>query len=215
MYLPDDFAETRTELLHGVIRSRPLGALVVPTAQGLEVNHLPFLVETDAAPFGRLVGHVARANPVWQTASAGEAVAIFQGPEGYITPSWYATKRETGKVVPTWNYVVVHAHGPLRFIDDVAWLHAHLQQLTERHEAPRPAPWKVTDAPEDFIDRLVGQIVGVELTVSRLLGKWKLSQNRSHADRQGVVDGLTDQGSDDARALAALVRAADDEDTLA
>jgi transcriptional regulator len=200
MYLPNHFAETRPEVLRDLIRRHPLGALVVPTAAGLEVNHVPFLVEGDV-----LRAHVARANPLWQQAPAGAAVAIFQGPDGYITPSWYATKAETGKAVPTWNYVVVHAHGPLRFVDDRDWLRAHVERLVDAHEAGRAEPWKVTDAPADFIEKMLGGIVGIELAVERLEGKWKLGQNRNDADRRGMIEGLRADTDPDARALADLI----------
>jgi len=200
MYIPKHFAETRPEVLHDFIRRHPLGALVVPTAQGLEVNHVPFLVEE-----GVLHAHVARANPLWQAPLGGPGVAIFQGPDRYVTPSWYASKAETGKVVPTWNYVVVHAHGPVRFVEDQAWLRAHVERLVATHEAGRPAPWQVSDAPADYIDKLLGAIVGVELMVERLEGKWKLGQNRNAADREGMVAGLRAEGDADAAALAELI----------
>jgi len=200
MYIPNHFAEARPEVLHACIRRHPLGTLVVPTASGLEVNHVPFLVEGD-----RLHAHVARANPLWQVALTGSAVAIFQGPDRYITPSWYATKVETGKVVPTWNYVVVHAHGPLRFVEDPAWLRAHVARLVATHEAGRPAPWQVSDAPADYVDKLLGAIVGIELAVERLEGKWKLGQNRNAADREGVIAGLRAEGDPAAAALAELI----------
>jgi transcriptional regulator len=200
MYVPEHFAETRPEVLTALIRRYPLGALVVPAAKGLEVNHIPFLIED-----GFLRAHVARANRLWQTAPAGAAVAIFQGPDRYITPSWYATKAETGKVVPTWNYVVVHVHGPVRFIEDEAWLRAHVEQAVATHEAARPAPWKLSDAPADYIDKMLRGIVGVELAIERLEGKWKLGQNRNDKDRQGMVEGLRGDEDPDARALAELM----------
>ena len=200
MYIPSHFEETRPEILHAFIRRHPLGALVVPTGQGLEVNHVPFLVGD-----GVLHAHVARANPLWQQAPVGPAVAIFQGPDRYITPSWYATKAETGKVVPTWNYLVVHAHGRVRFVEDAAWLRAHVGQLVATHEAGRPAPWQVSDAPAEYIDKLLGHIVGVELAVERLEGKWKLGQNRNAQDREGMIEGLRTEGDPTAAALAELI----------
>jgi transcriptional regulator len=204
MYQPKHFQETRPEVMHAFIRRQPLGALVVATADGLEVNHVPFLVDTEAGPFGTLEAHVARANPLWQRAVTG-AVAIFQGPDHYVTPSWYATKRETGKAVPTWNYVVVHAHGALRFIDDPTWLRGHLERLVAAHEAGRDPSWALSDAPADYIDKLVGQIGGLRLEVTRLEGKWKLGQNRSDADRAGLRDGLLAEDHPDATALARLM----------
>lgn len=205
MYLPKHFEETRVDVLHGLIRAHPLGALVTAGAGGLEADHVPFEIDPDPAPFGTLRAHVARANPVWRD-GAGDALVIFQGPESYVTPSWYPTKRESGKVVPTWNYVAVHAYGRLRAIDDPAWLRAFVTRLTDRHEARRAAPWKVSDAPGDYVDQLLAAIVGIELPVARLLGKWKVSQNRPAADRAGVVAGLEGDGGDAARAMAAAVR---------
>ena len=171
MYLPKHFEEARVEVLHDLIRAFPLGTLVTLTAGGLDANHIPFEVDPEPSPFGTLRGHVARANPVWRGISAGaEALVIFQGPDTYISPSWYETKAETGKVVPTWNYVVVHAHGVPRFIDDRAWLRAFVTRLTERHEAGRQTPWKVTDAPAEYIDAQLGAIIGLEIPIARLVG---------------------------------------------
>ena len=191
MYLPQHFEETRVEVLHQLIHEHPLGALVTLTSSGLTANHIPFEVEPDPAPFGTLRGHIARANPLWRDFSRDvEALAIFQGPGTYVSPSWYPTKRETAKVVPTWNYAVVHAHGAVRFIDDRAWLRAFVEKLTNRHEAGRREPWKITDAPSDYIEKQLGAIIGLEITVARLVGKWKVSQNRPVQDRNGVVEGL-------------------------
>jgi transcriptional regulator len=206
MYIPKHFEETDLEVLHGLIRAHPLGALVALGNDGLEANHIPFLVDSRAAACGVLHGHMARANPMWKSLAAGSRVlVIFQGAEGYITPSWYATKRENGKVVPTWNFVVVHAHGSVRVIDDAAWLHGHLEQLTREHEARREQPWQVSDAPREFIEQNVAHLVGLEIPIARLEGKWKLSQNRSARDREGVVEGLRREGGDAALAMAELV----------
>jgi transcriptional regulator len=205
MYLPKHFDETRVEVLHGLIRAHPLGALVTTGANGLEANHIPFEIDPDPAPFGTLRAHVARANPVWREGT-GDALVIFQGPEIYVSPSWYPSKREGGKVVPTWNYAVVHAYGALRAVDDAAWLRAFVERLTNRHEAARPDRWHVTDAPADYVDRMVTAIVGIELPVARLVGKWKVSQNRPAADQAGVIAGLEAVGDDAARAMAAAVR---------
>ncbi len=207
MYLPKHFEETRVDVLHGLIRAYPFGVLVTLTGGGLDANHIPFEVAPDPSPFGTLRGHFARANPIWrQTSPGAEALVIFQGPHTYISPSWYATKRTTGKVVPTWNYAVVHAHGVPRFIDHQAWLRAFVEKLTERHEAQRQEPWKVTDAPADYINKQVGAIVGLEIPVTRLVGKWKVSQNRSPDDRAGVVEGLKRDTQRSAEAMADLVR---------
>ena len=205
MYLPKHFEETRVDVLHGLIREYPLGALVMLTSRGLDANHIPFEIDPEPAPFGTLRGHVARANPVWREASA-EALVIFQGPDTYISPSWYQTKAETGKVVPTWNYAVVHAHGTPRFIDDRAWLRGFVETLTNRHESRRAEPWLVTDAPADYVDTMVGAIIGLEIPIARLVGKWKVSQNRPAQDRVGVVDGLSREAPRSGAAIADLVR---------
>ncbi|MBI4340188.1 MAG: FMN-binding negative transcriptional regulator [Chloroflexi bacterium] len=207
MYLPKHFEETRVEVLHGLIRAYPFGTLATLTARGLDANHIPFEVDPDPSPFGTLRGHVARANPVWRETSPGaEALVIFQGPDTFISPSWYRTKRETGKVVPTWNYAVVHAHGTPRFIDDRTWLRGFVEKLTDRHEARRREPWKVTDAPADYIDKQIGAIIGLEIPITRLIGKWKVSQNRPPHDRAGVVEGLMRDAQRSAEVMAELVR---------
>lgn len=207
MYVPAPFEERDLTILHALMRAHPLGAWVVAADASLTVNHIPFIVDASRGSLGTLVGHVARANGVWKTA-ATSSVVIFQGPELYITPSWYPLKQETGKVVPTWNYAVVHAHGVPRFIDDRDWLRSHVTSLTNVHESGREAPWAVTDAPADWIETLLGAIVGVELPIDRLEGKWKASQNRSDADRLGVAAGLEESGDDASRSMAGIVRAA-------
>ena len=211
MYNPSHFQEARVPVLHGLIRRHPLATLVTLGAEGLVANHIPMEIDAEPAPFGTLRGHVARANPVWRDSAPDvAALVIFSGPDAYVTPSWYPTKGESGRVVPTWNYAVVHAYGPLRAIEDPAWLRAFVTRLTERHEAERSLPWKVTDAPEDFIQRQLGAIVGIEIPVRRLEGKWKVSQNRAAQDRAGVVAGFR-EGSDPAgRAMADLVADAGD-----
>jgi transcriptional regulator len=210
MYLPAQFHETRTDVLHDLIRAHPFGVLVTVDSTGLVANHLPMEIDATAGELGTLRGHVARANPVWKSHRPDvEAMAVFQGPQCYITPAYYATKAATGKVVPTWNYATVHAHGPLRVIEDAAWLRRLVERLTDRHEAERPAgevAWHVGDAPEPFIDTMLKAIVGIELPIARLEGKWKVSQNRPAEDRAGVVAGLG-RGDDPAqRAMAELVR---------
>ena len=197
MYEPPHFKEERIEVLHDAIRQARLATLVTLTTGGLEATHLPMLVEAAPAPYGKLVGHVARANPQWRTSSPEvEGLAIYQGPHAYVTPSWYATKRETGKVVPTWNYVAVHAYGMLRFIEDADELLDIVTRLTDTHEKDRAAPWAVSDAPPDFVRAQLKGIVGVEMTITRLQGKWKMSQNRPPADREGVAEGLKQQGEE-------------------
>ncbi|MBI4624061.1 MAG: FMN-binding negative transcriptional regulator [Verrucomicrobia bacterium] len=207
MYVPAHFEESRPEILRALIAAHPLGTLVTLGSTGLNANHLPFELAPAPAPFGTLRAHVARANPVWQDFSREvDALVIFQGPQAYITPTWYETKKESGKVVPTWNYCVVHASGPLRIIDDPAWVRAMVERLTQRFEAHRAAPWNISDAPADFIARQVAAIVGIEIPVGRLIGKWKVSQNRPPADREGVADGLLEETDADAVAMSELVR---------
>ena len=177
------------------------------TRSGLVANHIPFEVDSDPAPFGKLRGHIARANSLWRDFTPEvEALVIFQGPDTYISPSWYPTKNVSGEVVPTWNYAVVHAHGPLRIIDDATWLREFVTKLTNRYEAGRSDPWQVTDAPSDFIEKQLGAIVGIEIPITRMLGKWKVSQNRLPQDRDGAVEGLSQEGGDSAAAMADLVR---------
>jgi len=196
MYVPAHFAEDRIPVLHDAIRGHGFATLVTMTSNGLIASHLPMLVNPEPTPYGTLIGHLARPNP--QTREViGEALAIFHGPEGYITPSYYATKRETGKVVPTWNYSAIHAYGTLRFFDDRARLLEIVTSLTDHHEIKRAAPWAVSDAPEDFVQGMLNGIIGLELTLTRLQGKWKMSQNRPEADRDGVVDGLRQDGRRD------------------
>jgi transcriptional regulator len=203
MYIPAHFEETRAELLHRLMRQHPLGTLVTLESGGLNANHIPFEFDAGPAPFGVLRAHVPRANPVWREASAEvDALVVFQGPQTYITPSWYATKQETGRAVPTYNYMVVHAYGPLRVIDDAVWLRAHLERLTGHFENRRAHPWKVSDAPDEYIAKLLPALVGIEIPITRLLGKWKVSQNQPQANRVGVERGLRESGSSGAIAMA-------------
>jgi len=206
MYLPSHFEETRAEVLRQLIRSHPLGTLVTFGADGLNANHVPFEFDPEPAPLGTLRAHVARANPVWRDASKEvEPLVIFQGPQIYITPSWYQTKKETGKVVPTFNYIVAHAYGAMRIIEDADWLRKFVGRLTERYEAARAQPWAVSDAPDEFVSMQLRAIVGIEIAVSRLIGKWKTSQNRPAADQKGVVAGLRESDDAVAQAMAAAV----------
>ena len=208
MYLPALTAETDLTLLHNLIRAHPLGAWIRQGEDVLAADHIPFLLDPDRGPCGTLLGHVARANPVWRTigAAAPESLVIFQGSQSYITPSWYAAKTEHGKVVPTWNYAVVHAHGTPRVIDDRHWLRQLVTRLTEVHEAGRAAPWQVSDAPADYLEGMLAAIVGIEIPLARITGKWKVSRNRPAADRHGVADGLLAEACDASAAMAALVR---------
>jgi len=208
MYLPAHFAESRPQVLRDFIAAQPLGLLVTQNrAGGIDANSVPFFLDAgDEASPGVLRAHVARANPLWKEARDDvDALVVFQGPHGYVSPAWYPSKAEHGKVVPTWNYVMVQARGRLRAVDDKAWLRAFVTRLTDRHEGGRAAPWAVTDAPADFIEATLGAIVGIEIPLSSLVGKWKVSQNRSAADRAGVADGLVRERDD--AALAAEVNA--------
>lgn len=190
MYMPPAFRQTDGETLHALIRANPLGMLVTVSDGVPEANHLPFLL-SDEGDHGTLRGHVARANSVWKGADNTPALVVFRGSDGYISPAWYQTKSETGKVVPTWNYSVVHARGSLRVVEDPAWLRDHVTSLVAAHESNRARPWSVADAPADFIDAMLGAIIGIEIPIAELVGKYKLSQNRSAADRESVLRGLT------------------------
>ena len=202
MYQPPHHREDRLEVQHALIRAHPFGLLVTLAAGGLVANSIPFILE-QREPFGVLKGHVARANSQWRDFRPDtEALVVFQGVEGYITPSWYATKRETGKVVPTWNYAIVQARGPLRVVEDRGWLADQIAALTTLLEANRKAPWSVADAPAPFVEAQLKGIVGMEIPIASIEGKWKLSQNRPEADRQGVVEGLRAAGDE---AMAELV----------
>jgi transcriptional regulator len=196
MYQPPHHREDRLEVQHALIRAHPFGLLVTLGADGLVANSIPFILE-QRQPFGVLKGHVARANSQWRDfQSDTEALVVFQGVQGYITPSWYATKRETGKVVPTWNYAIVQARGPLRIVEDRSWLADQIAALTTFLEAAREAPWSVADAPAPFVESQLKGIVGMEIPITRIEGKWKVSQNRPEADRLGVVEGLRAAGEE-------------------
>lgn len=203
MYQPRHFREDRPEVLHALMREHCFATLVTLGPDGLTASHLPVEFDPEPGPFGTLRGHLARANPQWRDFSPDvSALVIFSGPQAYVTPSWYATKSETGRVVPTWNYVTVHAYGRMETFDDPERLKALVTALTERQEKDLAAPWQVDDAPADHIERLLKGIVGIELAVERLEGKWKLSQDKSAADRAGVIDGLSAVAGPDALRLA-------------
>ncbi len=204
MYVPSQFKEERVPVLHEAIERIGFGTLVTLGADGMTASHVPMHIAAEPAPFGTLSGHLARANPQWRSARPEvEALAIFTGPYSYITPAWYPTKHKTGKVVPTWNYVAIHAYGRLRFIDDPGRARANVTALTNRHESGSAVPWQVTDAPADFIEAMLKAIVAFELTITRLEGKWKMSQNRPAEDRAGVVAGLTGEGKTEVAAIVA------------
>jgi transcriptional regulator len=206
MYIPRHNEEKRVSAMHSLIVSRPLGTLVTLGASGLFASHIPMILEDDGSQFGVLKGHISRANPQWRDFVATvDALAIFTGHQHYITPTWYPGTKEHGKEVPTWNYVVVHAYGPLKVIQDEHWLLTNVEKLTNIHEAASPIPWKVNDAPQDFIKSQLKGIVGLELPIQRLEGKWKVSQNRTERDRAGVVEGLEKLNTPESLAMKALV----------
>jgi transcriptional regulator len=219
MYQPPAFREDRIEVQHALIRRHPLGLLITAGPGGLIANPFPFLLDAKASGDAKAPGqdgqeesgngtlrlHIARANPQWRELEAvDECLIVFQGPQDYVTPSWYATKRETGKVVPTWNYATVHAWGRPRIMNDDAWLRRQIEDLTGSRESRRAEPWQVDDAPAEFVAAQMRGIVGVEIVISRIEGKWKMSQNRPEADRVGVIAGFRESG-EAGEEIAALV----------
>jgi transcriptional regulator len=206
MYTPTHFDETRPEALHPLVRDHPLGLLITQGAQGLDANPIPFLLDAQDGRPGVLRAHVARANPVWHEARTDvQALVVFQGPQAYISPNWYPGKAEHGKAVPTWNYIHVQARGQLVVRDDVAWLRELVTRLTQRHEATQARPWAVGDAPAEYIEAMLRAIVGIEIPLDSLRGKWKMSQNQPAANRGGVSRGLREQADEQALAVAAWV----------
>jgi transcriptional regulator len=208
MYIPRHNAETRVPVLHRLMRAHPLAALVTLHASGLIASHIPMVLEPRSTEddFGTLRAHVSRANPQWRDLSeTTDALAIFAGPHHYISTAWYPGTYTNGEEVPTWNYAVVHAYGPLRVIHDPAWLLAHVSTLTDEHEAAMPKPWKVSDAPSDFIASQLRGIVGLEIPIKRLEGKWKVSQNRTTVEREGVIAGLASLDTPESFAMSELV----------
>jgi transcriptional regulator len=204
MYTPPAFAEDDPATIRQIVRDARLATLVTATAEGLVATPLPLML-ADEGELGVLYGHVARANPQWKTPPVGEALAMFDGPDAYITPSWYAAKREHGKVVPTWNYVAVHAYGPVEFFDDPDRLHDVVTRLTNLHEDERPERWAVTDAPAEFIRSQLRGIVGLRLPIARIEGKRKLSQNRPAGDRRGVAAGLAESEREGDRIVSGMI----------
>jgi transcriptional regulator len=201
MYLPKHFAETDIGVMHELMRAHPLATVVTQGADGLDANHIPLHLDAGAGPNGTLRGHVARANPLAADTTVNRKIlVIFKGPDCYISPSVYATKAEHGKVVPTWNYAAVHAYGELRLIDDADWLLAQLHGLTAEHEAGLPHPWAVDDAPADYIGKMLGAIVGIEISIDRLVGKWKVSQNQPAVNQASLIAAL------DGQPMAGLIR---------
>lgn len=207
MYVPALFAETDAATLFALLREHPLGVLVTHTTAGLDANHLPFLVDERRGAKGTLVAHVARANPLWRDVAAGdEVLVVFRGANGYVSPNWYPSKRETHRHVPTWNYEAVHVHGRIRIIDDEPYVRGVVARLTREHESRLPEPWRMGDAPADYLAEELAHIVGIEVEITRLEGKRKLSQNRTPADFEGAVQGV--DGSGNAALAAAMRRAA-------
>lgn len=207
MYVPKLLEETDPDVLHGLIRTHPLGMWVTQANGELVANHIPFLLDAGRGRHGTLVAHVARANPVWESFSTTvQSLIVFRGAETYITPSWYPSKQAHGRAVPTWNYAVVHVSGMPRAITDRDWLLQFVSRLTDTQEASRAQPWKVADAPSDHIDRLLANIVGVEIPIDRIVGKWKANQTSPAADKLGVIAGLLDRGDAQAQEMAALVQ---------
>ena len=206
MYVPLDHAFTDLDAMHALMDAHPLGAWVLHGDTGLVTNHIPFLLDRSQGPHGTLIGHVARANPAWRALAAqAPSLVIFQGADSYITPNWYPGKADHGKVVPTWDYAVVHAHGVARAVEDPAWLLYMLERLTNRHEVSQATPWKVKEAPRAYIDKLLRAIVGIEIRIERLEGKLKASQDEAREDRLGTVAGLRGLGDPNADAMANLV----------
>jgi transcriptional regulator len=191
MYIPSSFRESRLEKLHDLIANYPLGLLVTHGENGLEASPIPFLLYADEGRQGVLRAHMAKANPHWKSlAGQAECLIVFQGPEGYVTPSWYPSKAETHQAVPTWNYATLQVWGSPQVTGDAAWLRRQLDDLTSVHERPRPEPWSVSDAPEEYIANQMKAIIGIEIPISRIDGKWKMSQNKDKPDRDGVIQGM-------------------------
>ena len=207
MYEPRHFQQNDRAALQALMRAHPLAMLVTSSTAGLSADPIPLLYDAEDGEHGSLVGHVARANPLWKHAAGQPVLAVFGGPQAYISPNWYPGKAETHKVVPTWNYAVVQAHGTLEAIEDAAWLRALVERLSDTHEAAMPAPWSVNDAPEEFVQQMLRAIVGIRIPVARLVGKWKLSQNKGEGDLAALAHGLEVRGDADSLATAAMMRA--------
>jgi transcriptional regulator len=208
VYIPKHFEELRVEVMHDLICASPLATLVTHCSNGLNANHIPFNLVKSPEPYGMLQGHIARANPLFREITDGvDTLAIFHGPDSYITPSWYPTKKETEKVVPTWNYAVVHVYGVLRTVGDASWLRAQLAALTDHNEAAFSDPWSVSDAPNEHVENLMAAIVGVEILITKMLGKWKVSQNQPAQNQAGVISGLKVKNDPSSKVMVELVEA--------
>jgi transcriptional regulator len=206
VYTPKFNEQNDVSILHSIVQSKPLGAWVTTVDGEIVINHIPFILHEERGELGTLVGHVARSNSIYRKFSLDvNSIVVFQGDQAYISPSWYPSKDEHGKAVPTWNYVVVHAHGIPRIIEDPEWLLQHLNELTDKHESEQKLPWKVSDAPEEFIQSLLGAVVGIEIPITKLTGKWKLGQNRPEADKHGMIAGLMSSDRAESQGLAKLL----------
>jgi transcriptional regulator len=205
MYVASHFAVESLSVLRAYLAEHPFAALAVNTVEGPSVDHIPLEFDASPTPKGRLLGHVARSNPLWREFESGPALAVFCAHQAYVSPDWYASKAIDPRVVPTWNYAAVHVSGTLRFFHDAGRIADLLARLTDRFESSRAKPWRLTDAPADYVSKLVGAVVGVELVIDRIVGKWKLSQNRPSEDRNGVIAGLRREGGSGGAALADLM----------
>jgi transcriptional regulator len=207
LYSPPQFQQHDRSELTNLIQAHPLSTIVTLSPLDIEANHIPLLWRDDGSPGGVLCGHIARANPLWQQHDpSSEVLAVFHGPNAYISPSWYASKPEHGRGVPTWNYTAVHAYGQLRVVEEAEWLRSHLEDMTQQLEVNIPEPWALSDAPPEFVERLLAHIVGIEILVSRLSGKWKISQNQPQSNQQSVIAGLRNRGQSQAEAVAELMQ---------
>ena len=205
MYAVQHFAQEEVSVMRAYLVEHPFAALVVNTIDGPSVDHIPLEFDATSGSDGRLVGHIARSNPLWREFGSGPGLAVFSAHHGYVSPDWYVSRASDPRVVPTWNYAAVHVSGTLRFFHDADRIKELLVRLTDRFESARPRPWRMSDAPAEFVERLVGGVVGVELQIDRMEGKWKLSQNRPREDRDGVMAGLRREGGANGAALAELM----------
>jgi transcriptional regulator len=206
VHIPKHFDQSEVPAIQELILRNPLGALVTAGPRGISATHIPFELSPISGPYGSLLGHVARENPVWsEVPESSDVLVIFQGPNAYISPSWYPSKKKHGKVVPTWNYVVAHAYGRMRAKIDRSWVRSHIERLTAREEMGFSHPWSVDDAPAEFAEKLLAAVVGIEIEITRFEAKWKVSQNRPQEDRAGVAEGLRKQGTSEAESMASYV----------
>lgn len=209
-YLPPHFRVDDPDRITSLIEQHPLAHVVAHTGEGLQAHHIPLLIDERAGVHGTLIGHVARNNELWRTAAGTEVLAIFQAADAYITPNWYPSKQETHEVVPTWNYAVVHAWGPLIVHDDEKWVRGAVGKLTHAMERRNEHPWKMGDAPQPYLREMLHEIVGIEIPLTRVVGKWKASQNRTDADRKGAIAGLERRDEPGDRVMARIMAANDE-----